>query len=210
MKFDATEFLGKCHRPNYHAGCIQTSSGKLFDVLEPQSEDVSIADIAQGLAYKYRYTGQIGPITVAEHSVVTSRVIACLGGTVLQQWRGLMHDACEAYTHDIPAPVRQATLVKLRNGYTITWEDLDDRVNLAVSKKLGDGYPFTLEDLIKSADVIAFLIEKRQIPLIRDQEWGLPEIPDAAAHLSVQFLPPVDSKQLFLARYFELRDKLAF
>lgn len=208
MKFNADSFLQRCNRPPSHKGYVQTSTGTLFDVLDPQPSQVNIIDIAQGLAYKYRYTGQLGPVTVAEHCVMASRIVECLGGDATMQMRALLHDACEAYTHDLIMPIRTSTSVQLRDGTTIPWDSLDDRVSLAVSAKLLDGVLFTEFPIVQAADVIAFLIEKRQIPVMRDADLGLPEIPDEAVHFQIAFLNPDDAHFAFMCQYEKLQAKL--
>jgi hypothetical protein len=72
-----------------------------FDILDPQPAQIRLADIAHGLAGKFRFAGQ-SPIrkTVARHSLeVADRCTA----PIAKVW-GLFHDAAEAYLGDIPTP----------------------------------------------------------------------------------------------------------
>jgi hypothetical protein len=72
-----------------------------FDILDPQPAQIQLADIAHGLAGKFRFAGQ-SPIrkTVARHSLeVADRCTA----PIAKVW-GLFHDAAEAYLGDIPTP----------------------------------------------------------------------------------------------------------
>jgi len=76
---------------------IRTQSGKKIDLLNPKADDISIDDIAHGLAKACRYAGQIKEFySVARHSILVSRFIS-------YPWKlhGLLHDASESYLGDI-------------------------------------------------------------------------------------------------------------
>ncbi len=99
---------------------IWTASGAKFWPLDPRPEDVTIADIARGLATGCRYSGQIGLDTgfdyysVAEHCVIVSIYAEHrareLGKPyhVIWSWalEALLHDAPEAYIGDVSRPVK--------------------------------------------------------------------------------------------------------
>lgn len=192
-------------RPSKWDGCIPTHTGQSFDVLDPKTEDVRIEDVVQGLAYKFRYGGQIGPITVAEHSVLVSKVIEVLWPDPKVMMAGLLHDGCEAYTHDIQAPVRKFVRVQMRNGDLISWGDMERRINTAISKALSLGDDFYAYPEVEAADIIAAAIEKLDLPTIVNENWGLPNVPAGIPHLRIQFLPPADAAIAFRMRYDELK-----
>jgi len=173
--------------------------------MEPKASAIHLDDIIYGLSYKFRYGGQIGPITVAEHSVLVSQIIDILWPESGVALAGLLHDACEAYTHDIQAPVRKFIKVVMKNGDIITWGDLERRINLAVSKALSDGTDFYTYPEVQAADVIALALEKAAMPSITNDNWGIPTIPEAVAHLKVQFLPSDIAALAFIARFNELK-----
>lgn len=92
---------------------IPTFTGKRFDVLEPDSRDVDIRDIAHGLSQECRYSSQSKRFySVAEHSIFVSRAAFDLAtergnpdAVEVAVW-GLLHDASEAYgLRDLPTPV---------------------------------------------------------------------------------------------------------
>lgn len=195
------------HRPSSFDGCIPTFTGLSFNLLDPKPESVVFADIVQGLAYTFRFGGQIGPITVAEHSLMVSRIIEILWPKSKARMPGLLHDACEAYGHDIQAPVRKFLRVTLPNGQSISWGDLERRVNQAVSKALWDGIDFYSHPEVQAADIIAVAIEKSQIVSVRDENWGLPKIPAEVAHLRIEFLSPGDAMKAFTDRFNEIKGK---
>ena len=76
-----------------------------FDILDPRPEQIHLADIAHGLAGKFRFAGQ-SPIrkTVARHSLeVADRCMA----PIAKVW-AMFHDAAEAYMGDVPRPHKRS------------------------------------------------------------------------------------------------------
>lgn len=81
---------------------IQTYSGVKFFPLDPRPEDVRFMDIAHALSNACRYTGHCRHFySVAEHSVRVSWHVPPEDGL-----RGLLHDASEAYLHDLARPIK--------------------------------------------------------------------------------------------------------
>ncbi len=193
------------HRPSKYDGCVPTHSGVSFNLLDPKPEFVTLDDVIHGMAYTYRFGGQIGPITILEHCILVSHIIEVLWPKSKARMPGLLHDACEAYGHDIQAPVRKFLQVTLADGRVISWGDLERRVNSAISKALWDGTDFYSYPEVQAADILAVAIEKAHIPTIRDENWGLPAIPAAINHLKVSFLSPADAIVAFTARYNEIK-----
>lgn len=89
-------------------GLMATVSGRLFDVLNPLPEQVSLSEIAHGLSQLCRFNGHTKfPYSVAQHSVYVAReclrrypeyyetALACL-----------LHDAAEAYVGDVIRPIK--------------------------------------------------------------------------------------------------------
>lgn len=82
---------------------IVTFTGRWFDVLNPDPEQVCIEDIAHSLACTNRYGGHIAvPYSVAQHSVMCAYVAP-------PEWKleCLLHDAAEAYLGDMPKPIKR-------------------------------------------------------------------------------------------------------
>lgn len=92
---------------------IQTYTGRAFWPLDPRPGDVCIEDIAHALSNLCRYTGHCKEFySVAQHSVLVSEYIEQVGPSVkemphLHLW-ALLHDASEAYLHDLPRPLKHA------------------------------------------------------------------------------------------------------
>lgn len=193
------------NRPPRWEGWIPTRTGNGFFIIDPKPEDVRLEDIAYGLAHTYRYGGQVEPITVAEHSVLVSLIIEILWPESNKMLAGLMHDACEAYTHNIQAPVRRFIKVDRPDGIQITWGDLERRINQAVAKSIGLDVHYYAAPEVGAADIVALCLEKSQCGSIRTRKWGLPPIPQEVEHLKVRFESPEVARTTFLERFTSLR-----
>lgn len=90
---------------------VETYTGRMVDPLDLKPEDVCIEDIAHALSMQCRYNGHCRIFySVAEHSwEVRFFVERRLNGTRDEQFAALMHDAAEAYLHDMVAPIKRAT-----------------------------------------------------------------------------------------------------
>ena len=79
-----------------------------FGFLDSQEADIHTEDIAHSLSLLCRFGGHVSKFySVAEHSVLVSRVLAKEKANQLTQFGGLLHDAEEAYLPDIPNPIKQ-------------------------------------------------------------------------------------------------------
>ena len=79
-----------------------TFSGILFDILDPESDDFRITDIAHHLSMESRFGGStIFFYSVAQHSVYLSHIVP-------DDFKlaALLHDGTEAYLRDIPRPIK--------------------------------------------------------------------------------------------------------
>jgi hypothetical protein len=186
-------------------GFVPTKSGCGFHPLDPMAAEVRLSDIAYGLSYRYRYGCQTRPYTVAEHSVLVSEIIAILWPESKMALAGLMHDACEAYTHDIPSPVRRHISASLSDGTVVSWSAMERRVNRVVEYALSLPSGCTESPEVKAADMLAVSIEKVQIPeLWKLGSWGLPELPQQLEGLMLAFYSPEEASSRFLSRYLTL------
>lgn len=86
---------------------INTYTGKKFYVLDPQSEDVDIEDIAHALSMMCRYNGHTQIFySVAEHCILLAQRARELGMDPLIQLHLLMHDSAETYIGDMVRPLK--------------------------------------------------------------------------------------------------------
>lgn len=193
-------------RPPRWEGAIPTFSGRGFHPLDPRVNEVCIEDIARGLAYKFRYGGHCRAITVAEHSLVVGQIIRTLWPDSNKALAGLLHDACEAYTHDIQAPVRKFLKVELPSGVMISWGDMERRINQIVAKALNIDPNFYSAPEVRAADILAAALEKDQCDNLRPGNWGLPPIPAELSGMTLGFMDPEAAYTAFLQ---ELQTELA-
>lgn len=133
---------------------IHTWSGRKFDLLAPNPDDVCLEDIAWSLAAIQRYTGHGRiPCSVAEHSCRVAMALRFDDALTRQnlRWLGLCHDAHEAYIGDWSSPLKRATEAcanegsKFENG-TVAFKEIERRVWDAVESRLG------LEQMWRSID----------------------------------------------------------
>lgn len=165
---------------------------------EPKPKDVRLEDIAYGLAYTYRYGGLVAPLTVAEHSYIVAQIISTLWPESGKMLHGLMHDACEAYTHDIQAPVRRFIKVQLPDGQLISWGDLERMINQTIARALDlEPYFYTAPE-VRAADILALVIEQNQCEAIKGQNWGLPPMPEELKGIELSFWSPETAMKMFL------------
>ncbi len=118
---------------------IQTLSGKHFNYLDIQQDDIVIEDIATALSHICRFTGHLPEFySVGQHSVLTSHLVP-------QEFalEALLHDADEAYLQDIPSPLK-----RLLPDY----QAIEARVDAAIRQKFG--LPTEQHPTVKYADLV--------------------------------------------------------
>lgn len=170
---------------------IRLLSGALFDYNDPASSEVQITDIAGALSKVCRFAGHIGQFySVAQHAVNASRIV---DGE--HAFDALMHDTAEAFTNDLPTPLKYAIPV---------FKDLEVRIESAMAQLFGFSYP--LSEPVKLADLQMLAIEKHYLK--RDySEWGVLEGIEYDHLKPLVDLSPMTAQRaerLFLERYEEL------
>ena len=82
---------------------IETISGMKVDLEHPKAEMIRASDIAIALSNICRFSGHVNQFySVAQHCVMCANQLP-----YELKLAGLLHDAHEAYTSDIPSPVKQ-------------------------------------------------------------------------------------------------------
>lgn len=110
-----------------HGDFMQTATGRKFWPLDPKPEEVFIEDIAHGLSLQCRYAGHcVRFYSVAEHCVLMARKLRWEGVDVAL-W-ALLHDAAEAYTVDVPRPLKRSLV-----GY----KEAEAKVMAAIATRYG-------------------------------------------------------------------------
>lgn len=204
MSTTPEDILSSVSRPNGWTGWIPTLTGG-FTPFDPKVEDVRTQDIIWGLAGTWRFGGGSNPrMTVAEHAVGVSRIIETLWGREFAAI-GLLHDACEAYTHDMQSPLRPYLQVILPTNEIISWDELDRRVNVVVFKALGLDPELLNHPQVRAADILSATFEKKQsLSLDQEDDWGLPPVPPELVDFKYEFWDPRDSYRHLSARWHEL------
>lgn len=139
---------------------ITTFSGIYIDVFDPKPENIKLEDIAHHLALKNRFSGATAfPISVAQHAVYVSRIVHRRHAR-----QALHHDDHEAYTGDIPSPVKHT------QPYTFH-RQMDEKMQRVICEVFDCQYD--LADEVRDADVTMRRFEARFChENIRSQIWN--------------------------------------
>jgi hypothetical protein len=175
---------------------IQTYEGVQFDPDDFTIDDIHLKDIAHALSNMCRFNGHCTEFySVAQHSVLVSKVAETLGGLRAAQW-GLFHDAAEAYVGDIPTPLKTDTN-RQREAAIM--------VGIAEKFELADlDHPLCshIKAVVKHSDLVLMATEKRDL-MSDDVHWPrLDGIEPMEWHIT-PFLP-VAAVTHFHKRYREL------
>jgi hypothetical protein len=188
---------------------LPTFLGGFINPFDLKASDVDLRDIAYGLAHTYRYGGHMHPgITVAEHSVLVSRLVEAHHPShphleALKR-AALLHDASEAYLHDIQAPLRPFVFVQEPGEDPLPWSELDLRLTVIVCEALGvDPMLLTAPELV-AADKESVLFEVARSKNLQHLIPGA-SYPSHLAHLAPRFLTPSEAQVHFMHRASEIR-----
>jgi hypothetical protein len=145
---------------------LQTYSGKRVSVLDPQTEEIDIEDVAEAVSKLCRYNGHCKEFySVAQHCVLGAQFALSQYKDVELAKEFLLHDATEAYVGDMIRPVKihNPTFNRIEDGM---WEAVSKRFNL----------PREHSADCHNIDNIMLVWEKRDL-LPNSEEWpGLPDI----------------------------------
>lgn len=170
---------------------IRLLSGAMFDYSAPEKCEVHIRDIAGALSKVCRFAGHIDRFySVAQHAVNVSRIVPAE-----HAWTALMHDTAEAFTNDLPTPLKHAFPA---------FRELEQRIEAAMAARFQ--FTFPLPQAVKVADLQMLKLEK--IVLKRDfTEWGIldgVETRDMEHLADLSPHSPDEAGKMFLARAADL------
>ena len=171
-------------------GSFQTRSGVKFYPLDPRPEEILIEDIAHALAHECRWNNQVQFYSVAQHSVLVSRL--CPLGDAL--W-GLLHDASEAYIGDVPKPL------KVLPEWAF-YREIERNLMAMICEKFG--LPAVEPASVQKID--AMLRETERWSLLEKQPYWGDEILDPANRFAFTVFgwSPRKARSEFLQRFAEL------
>lgn len=185
-------------------GNIETASGQRYDFRNPQPATVLLEDIAHALSNVCRFAGHIRRFnSVAEHSVLVSRIVEARTDDRYWSAVALLHDGHEAYIWDAPSPLKPLLGDVFKELGAIADKVIAEKFLRPLvtddDKKLHKDFttPF-----IKTADRTALVVEGRALLSVgpTDDEWKpLPPGVQWAGGLT-----PYEAKTLFLQRAKEL------
>lgn len=167
---------------------ILTSSGRYFNLVEPNHRHVSIGEIAHALSHICRFTGHVRTFySVAQHSYHASYLVD--REYALQ---ALLHDAAEAYIGDVASPLK-----RLLPDY----KAIEARVEAAVFKHFN--LPTELHPSVKKADLIMLATEQKDLMPEHADKWACIQGIEPMPH-RIDPMPPQTARYCFLDRFFEL------
>lgn len=171
---------------------IVTQSGAIIPLLgnfKPRIED-----IIHSLSQTARYNGHTNTFySVAQHSVHVSHLVPSN-----LAFQALMHDAAEAYTSDLPSPIKEA-VNHLSNG---AWMKFEDQIASIVRRHYG--LPAVLHSTVKEADRKVMLNEIGSLftDKAKSSFMKLGFVPEY--HIMIEPLNTHKAFDLFLDRFYEL------
>jgi len=123
---------------------IQTFSGIQFYPLDPQTQDISIQDIAHSLSLTCRFNGHCSKFySVAEHCVLGVMLAKKMNFSLEEQKWILLHDASEGYISDVPRPIK---------GQLIGYKDIEKKIENIIAQKFN--LPLEMSSNVKKIDNI--------------------------------------------------------
>ena len=103
---------------------------------------VTIEHIGNVLARINRYAGHwIRPISVARHCLTMTDKLRDAFASPMVQLQGLFHDAAEAYTQDIPSPLKSELYIADTDGEPMPYGDFEDDLTRRIFEHLNIAWP---------------------------------------------------------------------
>jgi uncharacterized protein len=194
MTYDPGAMSAPHHAPPAPGPYLQTVSGRWVNPFDPDPEQLDAGDIARALANQCRFGGHCRVFySVAQHSVIVSRLVEERDGDVEDVFAALMHDATEAYLGDMPHPLKH------RSPLGAAFKAAEDHLEEAIRDR------FRIKaDVpeIKRADRALLATERRAFSA---ETWHWPELEGVEPlDLELEAWPPDEAARAFAERYDEL------
>lgn len=181
---------------------IQTFTGKKFDLLESDESMIDIIDIAHHLSIENRFNGATKfPYSVAYHSILVSSKCS-----TTNKLEGLLHDAHEAYTKDLPTPLKRFLNIKFRNSFI--YENLSNKIQNLIKTKFSCIYSENspIDINVKFVDLRMAKTEREQLLVEPPEPWHY-SIENAEPYndINILNLSAENVEDLFLKEYEKYR-----
>lgn len=150
---------------------IETFTGRMVDLVRPQSDSIRLIDIIWGLSRTPRFNGHtLGrhPYSVAQHSVWVARAaLRYCGADPTMARYALLHDAHEAYSGDLVQPLKTTSHLQFIHL-------LEARMQEAILQafELPLPSPRTLA-VIRACDRMALAVEARHLMFSAGKGWAV-------------------------------------
>jgi len=156
------QFMPVQHKPDW----FESRSGKRIYPTQPDASVVEVRDIAHALSHCCRFAGHCREFySVATHSILVMELVQTQTDCINTHAAALMHDASEAYIHDITRPLKMQ----------MPWyKDLEGCWESEIMHKFGIDSDRVDWDLIKDADNEALRLEAGYLMKSRGAEWDIP------------------------------------
>ena len=169
---------------------ILTSTGKRFDLYEPDADMIDPRDISHALAHLCRFNGHTREFySVAQHSCIVAELVP-----EEHKLAALLHDATEAYLGDMTRPLK-LWMPDYRGFEDVVWMRVCERFDLALN----------LPASVHHADLIALATERRDLMLTDPAIWDCL----VGIEPTVEIIRPWPAAEAQLTYHQRLMDQLA-
>ncbi len=152
---------------------VYTAAGLPFDFANPRPEMIDLRALAWQLSGECRWANNTNwPLSVAQHSIMVAQAMP------RPEWRiyGLLHDAAEAFTRDLPTPFKLWLKAQGADVPALEARILAD----AIYPYFDLAHPWAeIEQVVASADARALATEYRDCVMGKGSEW-VPSAPPLA------------------------------
>jgi hypothetical protein len=163
---------------------IETYTGKFVDSVNLKEQDVDFRDIAHSLSFTCRYGGHVRRFySVAEHSIHCYDVARRAGYSGVFCLAVLLHDAGEAYWHDLARPLKIAEGMEQYNRYLDSAQRMVEWTAGVLAYGNGNvvhNLAVSSHNLIKEIDNALLKAEARRLMSTKGREWGFLDVVKAA------------------------------
>jgi uncharacterized protein len=172
---------------------IETFTGRKFYFDRIGENDIGIVDIAHALANNCRFTGHTRHFySVAQHCLLASKY-----APPQYALAALLHDASEAYVHDMPSPLKWFLAAR---GLTV-FKELEQDIESALFAYYGVVFDEECAAAVKVVDRRMLSTETRDLMPTKHWEGALDPYADR-----IEPLGPILPQDLFLERFFQLKN----